>query len=225
MGIAVINHVTLDGVMQGPGRPDEDRRGGFAFSGWASGGDDVEQPDPALGAAMGSVMGPSSSWLFGRRIYDDMVGHWNAVGGPFKDGLNAVDKYVVSRGTPADLPCPNSSLVTGDVTARLADLRERHEGHVVMMGSGELLRSLLLPLGWWTRSCSSCIRSSSAAGSVCSAGSAALILRWRRSRRHAVVACSHSTAPERRCVAVSWPRGRSRRTAPTRVVLGDQRKR
>lgn len=92
-------------------------------------------------------MGPSFSWLFGPRTYDDMVGKWNAVGGPFKHGLTAVDKCVVSRGTPADLTWPNSSLFTGDVTACSADLRERHEGHLVVMRSGELLRSLLLPAG------------------------------------------------------------------------------
>lgn len=147
MGIVVINHVTLDGVMQAPGRPGEDRRGSFTFGGWASRGDDLEGQDPALREAMGSVMGRSFSWLFGRRTYDDLVGHWNAVGGPFKDGLNAMDNYVVSRGTTADLPWPNSSLVTGDVTARLGEVRERQDGNLVVMGSGELLRSLLLPAG------------------------------------------------------------------------------
>lgn len=74
-----------------------------------------------------------------------MVDHWKTVGGPFKDGLNTIDKDVVSRGTTTDLPWPNSSLVTGDVTARLAELREGHEGNLVVMGSGDLLRSLLFP--------------------------------------------------------------------------------
>lgn len=78
--------------MQGPGRPDEDRRDGFSLGGWASRGEHSEGPDPAPGSAMGSVMGSSFSWLFGRRTYDDMVGHWNAAGGPFKDGRNTIDK-------------------------------------------------------------------------------------------------------------------------------------
>lgn len=147
MGIVVINHVTLDGVMQGPGRPDEDRRGGFTLGGWAAPGDGLEGQDPALGEAMGSVMGSSFSWLFGRRTYDDMVGHWNAVGGSFKDGLNAGQKYVVSRGTTTSLPWPNSTLVTGDVRARMEALRDAETGNLVVMGSGVLLRSLLLPTG------------------------------------------------------------------------------
>lgn len=61
MAIVVINHVTLDGVMQAPGRPDEDRRGDFELGGWASSGDGAGGQDLALGAAMGSVMGSSFS--------------------------------------------------------------------------------------------------------------------------------------------------------------------
>lgn len=61
MGIVAINHVTLDGAIQGPGRPDEDRDGGLGLGGWASRGLDLDEQDPALGAAMGSVMGLSCS--------------------------------------------------------------------------------------------------------------------------------------------------------------------
>ncbi|ROP63484.1 hypothetical protein [Curtobacterium sp. ZW137] len=96
MGIVVINHVSLDGVMQSPGRADEDIRDGFALGGWADLGD--AGPDGALGAAMGQAMGPSFSWLFGRRTYEDVVGHWNAVGGPFKDG-STPSRNSSSRGT------------------------------------------------------------------------------------------------------------------------------
>ena len=139
MRVLVVNHVTLDGVLQGPGRPDEDPRDGFRQGGWA-------QPatgDPAIGAALGERMGQGFSWLFGRRSYEDMLGHWNEVGGPFKDGLNQTVKYVASSDPHAPLPWPNSRLLTGDVPAAVADLREQPGGNLVIMGSGQLIRSLL----------------------------------------------------------------------------------
>ncbi|MFZ6993255.1 hypothetical protein ACO0E1_15300 [Curtobacterium sp. RRHDQ66] len=197
----VINHVTLDGAMQGLGRPDEDRRDGFTLDGWAALGNDLEGQGPVVGEAMRSVMSLSFSRLFGRRTYDDMVNHWNAV-----------DKYIVLRGTTADLPWLNCGFVTANVTARFADRRERHEGNLVVMGVGveSCCDRSCSPRGWWAHSCSSCIRLSSAAGSVCSAESAGSILCWRRSHRHAVVSYSRSTGAERRCVPVSRPSGRCR---------------
>lgn len=82
MRIVVINHVTLDGVMQDPGRPDEDTRGGFTHGGWAETGNDPGMTD-AIGQRMG---GPDGGLLLGRRSYEDMLSTWNARGGPFKDG-------------------------------------------------------------------------------------------------------------------------------------------
>jgi dihydrofolate reductase len=138
MRVLVVNHVSLDGVLQGPGRPDEDTRGGFRHGGWAE-----QRSDPAVAAAMGERMGEGFSWLFGRRSYDDMLSHWNDVGGPFKDGLNGTTKYVASADRGAELPWPNSVLVTGDVPAEVAKLRERDGGNLVVMGSGQLVQSLL----------------------------------------------------------------------------------
>jgi dihydrofolate reductase len=92
---------------------------------------------------MGDRMGPDFSWLFGRRSYDDMLTHWNRVGGPFRDGLNQVQKFVASSNPDAYLPWPNSTLLTGDVPAEVAALRTRPGGNLVVMGSGELVRSLL----------------------------------------------------------------------------------
>lgn len=82
MSVVVVNHLSLDGVLQGPGRPDEDRRDGFAHGGWARSSD-----DPLVAEALGKVMGPGFSWLFGRFSYEDMLGYWNEAGGPFRDGL------------------------------------------------------------------------------------------------------------------------------------------
>jgi hypothetical protein len=84
MRIVVINHLTLDGVMQAPGRPDEDTRGGFSHGGWATAGN-----DQAMFQAIGERMAkPGSGMLLGRRSYEDMLAAWNAKGGPYKEGLN-----------------------------------------------------------------------------------------------------------------------------------------
>lgn len=138
MRVIVTNHLSLDGVLQGPGRPDEDTRDGFRHGGWGA----LAQ-DPALGAAMGARMGPGFSWLFGRRTYEDVLGHWNEVGGPFKEGLNGPTKYVASSHPDLVLPWPNSVLLTGDVPAEVARLREQEGGNLVIMGSGHLIRTLL----------------------------------------------------------------------------------
>lgn len=138
MRVLVVNHVSLDGVLQGPGHPDEDRRDGFRHGGWAQ-----QANDPEMGAVMGERMGQDFSWLFGRRSYEDMLTYWNQAGGPFKDGLNRRRKYVASASPDADLPWPNSTLLSGDVLAGVAALREQAGGNLVMMGSGELIRSLL----------------------------------------------------------------------------------
>jgi dihydrofolate reductase len=138
MSVLVVNHVSLDGVLQGPGSPDEDTREGFAHGGWALSGN-----DPMMGAAMAERMGQSFSWLFGRRSYDGMLSHWNQAGGPFKDGLNQTTKYVASSHPDATLPWPNSELISGDVPTEVAALRDRARGNLVIMGSGQLVRSLL----------------------------------------------------------------------------------
>lgn len=138
MRVVVVNHVSLDGVMQGPGRPDEDTRGGFRQGGWAQ-----NDNDPEMGAAMGQHLGQDFSWLFGRRTYEGLLGYWNEAGGPFKEPLNQVPKYVASSNLQADLPWPNSTLLTGDVPAAIAALREQPGGNLVIMGSGQLMRSLL----------------------------------------------------------------------------------
>jgi len=139
MPIVVINHITLDGVMQGPGRPDEDTRDGFSHGGWAiPGNDDV------MGRALAERMGkPDGGLLLGRRSYEGMLAAWNARGGPYKDALNNAPKYVVSRSSATSLDWPNSTLMHGDIPAAVAELKHNLAGDLVIMGSGELIRSLL----------------------------------------------------------------------------------
>jgi dihydrofolate reductase len=153
--VLAVNHVSLDGVLQGPGRPDEDTRDGFRHGGWAR-----HANEPTLAAALAEWMGPDFSWLFGRRSYEDMLTHWNQVGGPFRDGLNRRRKYVASARADAELPWPNSTLLSGDVPAEIAALREQPGGNLVIMGSGQLIRSLFpqvpappRPVGQWSWPC------------------------------------------------------------------------
>jgi dihydrofolate reductase len=141
--IVVMNHVTLDGVMQGPGRADEDTRGGFTQGGW---GQRSATPDDATGRAMGERMaagGGLAGWLFGRRTYEDLLTTWNARGGPFKDALNNSAKYVASATLGEPLPWPNSTLLHGDVAAAVDALKARTDGVLAIMGSGELIGSLM----------------------------------------------------------------------------------
>lgn len=100
--VVVINHVTLDGVMQAPGRPDEDTRDGFEHGGWAT-----VNTDDVLGAALGARMADSGGLLLGRRSYEDMLTYWNTQDSPFKDALNTAPKYVASRTLREPLPWPN----------------------------------------------------------------------------------------------------------------------
>ncbi len=139
MRLVVINHVTLDGVMQGPGRTDEDTRGGFSHGGWA-----IPHGDEVMGRALGARMGRTDGGLLlGRWSYESMLGSWNARGGPFKEALNNAPKYVVSRNPAATLQWPNSTLLHGDIPAAVAELKQTQTGDLVIMGSGQLIRSLL----------------------------------------------------------------------------------
>ena len=136
--VIVMNWVTLDGVMQGPGRPDEDTRDGFDRGGWG-----IPYSDEATVAKMGERMGGNPVWLFGRRSYEELLATWNARGGPFKDALNDTRKYVASSSPATRLEWPNSTLLHGDVPAAVAELKESSGTNLVIMGSGVLIGSLM----------------------------------------------------------------------------------
>jgi dihydrofolate reductase len=143
MRIVVINHVTLDGVMQGPGRSDEDTRDGFAHGGWAA----ERAGDDAITRAWGRRLTASSGYLLGRRTYQDVLGHWNNTpDNPFRDALNNAPKYVVSNTLTEPLPWPNSTLLSGDIPAAVAELKRTPGNDLHIMGSGALIQSLS-PLG------------------------------------------------------------------------------
>jgi len=136
--VIVMNAMTLDGVMQGPGRPDEDTRDGFAHGGWG-----VAYSDEAMVAKMGERMGSDRAFLFGRRTYEQLLASWNARGGPFRDALNDTRKFVASSNPATRLEWPNSTLLYGDVPAAVAELKQSSDTNLVMMGSGALIGSLM----------------------------------------------------------------------------------
>lgn len=140
--IVVMNHVTLDGVMQGPGRP-EDTQGGFTHGGW---GQRSATAGDAAGQAMGERMaagGGLAGWLFGRRTYEELLATWNARGGPFKDALNNSAKYVASATLHEPLPWPNSTLLRGDLADAVGALKAESGGVLAIMGSGVLIGALM----------------------------------------------------------------------------------
>ena len=137
--IVVNNSVTLDGVMESPGRPDEDRRGDFEHGGWA-----VPYTDPAMTSEMAKGAG-ETALLFGRRTYEDLYAFWpnQPEPNPFTQVLNNAQKYVASTTLTEPLPWMNSTLLAGDATAAVAELKQRPGPDIVVLGSGELLQSLM----------------------------------------------------------------------------------
>jgi dihydrofolate reductase len=142
--IVVMNHLTLDGVMQGPGRPEEDTRGGFTHGGWGS---RSASPDDACGKAMGERMaagGGLAGWLFGRWTYQQLLSTWTSrPDNPFASALNNTPKYVVSTTLSEPLPWPNSTLLRGEVRHTVGALKAGSGGVLAIMGSGALIASLM----------------------------------------------------------------------------------
>jgi dihydrofolate reductase len=139
MKIVVINHLSLDGVMQSPGGPEEDRRGGFKHGGWA-------QPDndQVLAQAMGERMGESGSLLLGRFTYEAFHAYWpKQKNNPYTDVLNRTQKYVASRKLQEPLPWSNSTLLRGDAGDAVVNLKQQAGKDIVVLGSGDLIQSLM----------------------------------------------------------------------------------
>lgn len=137
--ISVFENVTLDGVMQAPGRADEDTRGGFRHGGWG-----VGYSDEVIGKFAGAAMGRTAAMLFGRRTYDDLLAYWTSMAepNPFTEALVNGRKYVVSRDADARLGYPNSTLLAGDARVAVARLKDEVDGVINVLGSGELVRTL-----------------------------------------------------------------------------------
>jgi dihydrofolate reductase len=137
--VVVINNLTVDGVMQAPGRADEDTRGGFKHGGWAV----MPNEDPDIGRAMGERMAEGGPLLLGRRTYQDFYDFWPKQDSPFTEVLNKTEKYVASTTLSEPLPWSNSTLLQGDVTRAVSDLKQQPGKDIGVLGSGELIRTLI----------------------------------------------------------------------------------
>ena len=140
MGKVVVNvSLTLDGVMQAPGRADEDTRGGFQHGGWA-----IPYFDPVMAGVAAEGMAKMPALLLGRRTYEDFYSVWpNRTDNPFTEVLNKSQKYVASTTLKEPLPWVNSTLLSGDAVAEVSKLKEQENKDLAVLGSGELIRSLM----------------------------------------------------------------------------------
>jgi dihydrofolate reductase len=142
MRIVISEFISLDGVVQAPGGADEDRDGGFEHGGWSMPYFDPE----VMGSAIDEVAQRTDALLYGRRTWQVMAGAWpERAGDPFADWINAADKHVVSDTlTEDDLTWGPTSLIRGaDLVTAVTALRERPGRDVNVMGSAQLVRSLL----------------------------------------------------------------------------------
>jgi dihydrofolate reductase len=137
--LTVVENLTLDGVMQAPGRDGEDVRDGFAHGGWAA-----PYGDAVMAETMGKGMAaPDVSLLFGRRTYEDFAGFWpQQAHNPVTAVLDARRKFVVSTTLDEPLPWQNSVLLPGEAAKSVAVLKEEVADDLVVLGSGELCRTL-----------------------------------------------------------------------------------
>jgi dihydrofolate reductase len=138
--VVVFMNLTLDGIMQAPGRPDEDRRGGFEHGGWA-----MPYADQEMGKVAAESMATTGALIFGRRTYEDFYSVWpnRTDDNPFTTVLNNTPKYVASTTLEEPLPWVNSTLLQGDGANAVAKLKEQPGKDLVILGSGELVRSLM----------------------------------------------------------------------------------
>lgn len=138
--VIVTEFLSLDGVMQAPGDPDEDRSGGFAHGGW-------QRPyfDDVFAGIAVEAMAETGGFLFGRRTYEIMAGFWPSQpdDDPFAATLNGLPKYVASTTLSEPLEWRNSTLLHGDVAKAVAELKEQPGKDLVVLGSGELVQTLL----------------------------------------------------------------------------------
>ena len=142
MRVVVNEFMSLDGVVQAPGGPEEDTDGGFAHGGWSMPYFDVE----VMGAAIGEGMSKVEALLFGRRTWQAMAAAWpDRAGDPYADQMNAFKKYVASRTlTQSELTWNNTTLLSpGNAIADIAALRAGPGGDLLIWGSASLAKTLL----------------------------------------------------------------------------------
>jgi dihydrofolate reductase len=137
--LVVGTFLTVDGVMQAPGGPDEDREGGFEHGGWS-----VNYWDDVMGQLIVESTLQGDALLLGRKTYEIFAAHWPNVGGddPIAAKLNSVPKYVASR-TLEKVTWNNATLVEGDVAKAVAALKDQAGSEIQVHGSGDLIQTLI----------------------------------------------------------------------------------
>jgi dihydrofolate reductase len=138
--LTTTTHVSVDGVMQGLGGPDEDRRGGFERGGWA-----IPLFDGEAATFTDAVFQRADAFLFGRRTYEIFAGYWGVMTDsdhPIAAALNSRPKYVAST-TLTDPQWAGTTVLSGDVAAAIGELKAQPEGELQVHGSGALVRWLL----------------------------------------------------------------------------------
>jgi dihydrofolate reductase len=140
MKLTTVTNVSVDGVMQGLGGSDEDRRGGFERGGWA-----LPLFDKEAETLLGQVYQRADAFLFGRRTYEIFAGSWGTWpdpgDSPIWTALNNRPKYVAST-TLTDPQWADTTVLSGDVAAAIGDLKARPAGELQVHGSGDLVRWL-----------------------------------------------------------------------------------
>ena len=135
--VVAVTQMTLDGVMQAPGGPEEDPSGGFAYGGWS-----FPHVDEVLQEAIGAAFAKPMDLLLGRKTYEIFAAHWPYDEGPIADRINSARKYVASR-TLKSLDWGNSTLLEGDAQTAVAALKQQDGPELQVYGSSELLETLL----------------------------------------------------------------------------------
>jgi dihydrofolate reductase len=138
--LIVLSFITLDGVMQAPGGPEEDPTGGFKYGGWVAG-----YFDDFLGKVMDKQMSKPFDLLLGRKTYEIFAAHWPYVKtdeDPIAASINKAKKYVASK-TLKRLDWSNSELIKGEVAKEVKKLKEQDGPEIQVHGSGNLIQTLL----------------------------------------------------------------------------------
>lgn len=134
--IIVITNLSLDGVMQAPGRPDEDTRDSFQHGGWAT-------PYAGMQEA-GEAFANMGGFLFGRRTYEDFYGFWpKQKGNPMTEALNNAPKYIASKTLKEPLDWQNSILLKGEAAEAITELKKQLDKDLIVFGSSQLVNSIM----------------------------------------------------------------------------------
>lgn len=138
--IVVSEFLTLDGVMQAPGDPNEDRSGGFEHGGWQ-----LAYFDDTFGSVMMDAFAATGGLLLGRTTYENFAAHWpkQPADDPLATTMNGLQKYVVSTTLTEPLAWQNSTLIKADVASEVARLKKGAGKEIQVIGSGELVQTLI----------------------------------------------------------------------------------